>query len=88
MRAGDVDELWVAGDVAGRPDPRMIGAQLGVHEHLTTVAGLDTDGGKVQIVGDWTASGSNQHVLTAQLFRFAVRAAQATSMASSARCTL
>jgi hypothetical protein len=74
--AGDVDELGVAGDVPGRPDPGVVGAHPGVHQDLTTVAGLDTNGGKVQIVGDWTASGSNQYVLTAQLFRFAVRAAQ------------
>jgi hypothetical protein len=68
VRAGGVDKLGMAGDVTGRPDPRVVGAQLGVYQHLTMVAGLDTNRGKIQIVGDRTAPGSDQAMLSAQLF--------------------
>jgi hypothetical protein len=39
LRGSNVDELRGAGDIAGRPDPQIIGAQVVIDEHLTPGAG-------------------------------------------------
>ncbi len=48
----DVNELAVAGDVAGGPDPRVGAGQPARHEDLAFAIGLDVDVAQVQPFGD------------------------------------
>ncbi len=63
MGGGDVHELRCAGDIPGRPDARVVGAQLPIDDDLAARTDLHPDIIDVQSGGNWAAAGGHQQPL-------------------------
>jgi hypothetical protein len=67
LLAGHVDELRVAGDVAGGPDARVGRAHVGVDDDLAAGPDLDADRLQVQPRGARVPAGSDEELFGAEL---------------------